>query len=120
MLVHHIIFGSNLLTALLLICLAIPLIKGNIKPNNFYGIRTKFSFTSEKNWFLINQYGGKLFLNSGLLLATLSPCIYLINPENPILLASFSTIPLILVISFSLWLLFKEQTRLSNEQAISG
>ena len=50
---------SNIGTAVLFIVMAIPLIQGTVKMNHFYGVRIKKSFESEKNWYAINEYGGK-------------------------------------------------------------
>lgn len=44
-------------TALLLIGLAIPLIRGAIPMNRWYGVRFRPSFTSPEAWYAINRYG---------------------------------------------------------------
>jgi uncharacterized membrane protein len=49
---------------LLMTGLSIPLILGKVKPNRFYGIRTRAAFASEENWYRINRFGGKLMLGS--------------------------------------------------------
>jgi len=66
MLVNYIISGSNLITSLLLVGIAIPLSYRKIKPNRLYGIRTKFSYSSDENWYRINQYGGKILFKYGI------------------------------------------------------
>ena len=58
--------GSNLLlgivntsTAALCIIVGIPLLRGKVKMNRWYGVRFKKSFVSEENWYKINRYGAK-------------------------------------------------------------
>ncbi len=56
---------TDTICALVFIGLAIPLIKRKIPMNYIYGARFKASFKSDKNWYEINEYGGKaLFLVS--------------------------------------------------------
>ena len=42
--------------------LCLPLLYNKIKMNYWYGFRISQSFTSEENWFAINQFGAKRFL----------------------------------------------------------
>jgi uncharacterized membrane protein len=42
--------------------LAIPLVWRMVPMNSVYGIRFPQSFTSDKNWYEINQYGGRALL----------------------------------------------------------
>jgi hypothetical protein len=50
---------SNIFCGLLFIAISIPLWKGSIKMNRYYGIRFKKSYESEKNWYKINKFGAK-------------------------------------------------------------
>lgn len=47
------------LVGLLGITLSIPLIKGQIGRNKWYGVRFPQSFQSEESWLAINRFGGK-------------------------------------------------------------
>lgn len=49
----------NVATAILIIGISMPLVKGKIPMNKLYGIRFKKSYASEENWYKINEYGGK-------------------------------------------------------------
>jgi SdpI/YfhL protein family len=53
---------TNIAVALLLIGLNIPLLKGKIKMNNFYGMRIGRSFESDEMWYKINKFGAKRFI----------------------------------------------------------
>ncbi len=55
--------------ALVIIGLSVPLIKKKIKMNQGYGIRIAEAFKSEERWFEINQYGGRLLLLWGIVIA---------------------------------------------------
>ncbi len=54
---------------LLIALFAIPLIMRKIPMNHLYGIRIRKAFISNRNWYELNAYGGKLFLFFGLFLA---------------------------------------------------
>jgi hypothetical protein len=47
------------LAGLLCIALAIPLVRGRVGRNAFYGARFPQSFQSDEAWFAINRFGGK-------------------------------------------------------------
>lgn len=47
---------------------SIPLILRKIPMNHAYGIRIRKAFVSQRNWYEINAYGGKLLLVFGLFL----------------------------------------------------
>ena len=58
--------------ALVIIGLSVPLIKRKIKMNYWYGVRVAEAFKSEERWFEINQYGGRLLLLFGIVIAITS------------------------------------------------
>jgi hypothetical protein len=51
--------SSWILIGVLSLVLAIPLVRGRVKPNPLYGVRFRESFQSEEAWFAINRYGGR-------------------------------------------------------------
>jgi uncharacterized membrane protein len=58
-----IIIGSAwILTASVIIALCIPLARGKIPPNRYYGMRFPESFASDDAWYAINRYGGRLMI----------------------------------------------------------
>ncbi len=58
-LVNIILSVSNIVTGLIIVAISIPLYKGKIKPNHYYGMRTKKAFESEENWYKINKFGAR-------------------------------------------------------------
>lgn len=99
---------TNIAVALLLIGLNIPLLKGKIKMNHFYGMRIGKSFESDEMWYKINKFGAKQFIiwSIPLLIAgiasffldpfsepvsiilTFMPCLIIIVPTIHVLLYS--------------------------------
>ena len=47
------------LSGLLCLALAIPLARGRVPRNAFYGVRFPQSFASDDAWFAINRFGGQ-------------------------------------------------------------
>jgi hypothetical protein len=54
---------------LLTILISVPLILRKVPMNHLYGIRISKAFTSDRYWYDINAYGGKLLLAFGLFLS---------------------------------------------------
>src|SRR4051812_11579756 len=46
--------------------ISVPLMRGWVKPNPAYGIRTPRTLSDEGLWYRSNQYGGKLMFRTGL------------------------------------------------------
>ena len=57
--VNFLIGLSDMVCALVFIGFSIPLLKGVVKPNRFYGARLRKAFISEQNWYRINHYAAK-------------------------------------------------------------
>jgi hypothetical protein len=54
-----IIAAANVGTGLLFILISLPLLKGRIPMNHFYGMRIRRAFESDENWYRINRYGAR-------------------------------------------------------------
>jgi hypothetical protein len=60
---NNIVLGlTNIFVALLMIVVCLPLAKRKIKMNCWYGMRIPKAFTSDENWYRINEYGGRQFI----------------------------------------------------------
>jgi len=53
---------------LLATALSIPLVLRRVPRNRVYGVRVAQAFASDRNWYEINSYGGKLLLGYGVFL----------------------------------------------------
>jgi uncharacterized membrane protein len=51
--------------ALIVIGVSIPMVKGMVPPNGFYGARFRKSFESSENWYKINCYAGRKLIWGG-------------------------------------------------------
>ena len=56
-------------TGLLFIGLSIPMLKGRIGMNIWYGVRFKAAFASDELWYDVNAYGAKQLIGGGIVLA---------------------------------------------------
>jgi len=53
---------ANISVTLIMIVAAIPLVLRKVAMNRWYGIRISKSYSSQDNWYLINEYGGKAII----------------------------------------------------------
>lgn len=55
-----IVIGASWIFAGLMCCgMAVPLMKGKVERNSYYGMRFAKSLESDEAWFAINRYGGR-------------------------------------------------------------
>jgi hypothetical protein len=97
---ENIIFAIMYITlGLLLMAISNPLRKGRVAMNHFYGVRLKKSYTSEKNWYLMNAYGGRQLLTWSAVMVLIG-LITLLVPFNgdETLIVLFAFMPVIVLI----------------------
>jgi len=58
--------ASFLSIGLLVIVIAIPMILGRVKPNNWYGFRTRTTLSTPDIWYPANAYAGRLLVWLGI------------------------------------------------------
>ena len=59
---YSIVLGvTHISTAALVAAICIPLFRGQVEMNRFYGMRLRKSFESDANWYAINRYGARRF-----------------------------------------------------------
>lgn len=51
---------------ILMMVVAVPLIRGRVRPNLIYGVRTPKTLGDESVWYHANAYGGRLLFGTGL------------------------------------------------------
>ena len=73
---------SHLLTGLILVLVAIPLIRRKVAMNRWYGVRIRKAFASEANWYAINEVGGRWLAGAGGLVALAGACVVLWPPTS--------------------------------------
>jgi len=90
-----------ILLGLFMIGISIPLLKGKIKMNHWYGFRFMKSFESTENWYKINRYGAQRMILWSAVLMVLGIVILFLPPirRNPIAIIAVLHAPLILLIA---------------------
>lgn len=56
------------------ILVSLPLIRGQVKRNPWYGIRIRAAFESDERWYAINRYGGTLLRRWGVVICVVALC----------------------------------------------
>jgi hypothetical protein len=56
------IFIPSVFCGILFIVISLPLFRGSIPMNRFYGFRISKAFASDANWYAINKYGAKVLI----------------------------------------------------------
>lgn len=95
-----------LFTGLVFIGISIPLLYEKIKPNNWYGFRTRKTFSNEEIWYKANKYMGKDFIILGCLMVLYNlvlfvlpiDILFFVCPGN--LIISVAGISIVIVRSF--------------------
>jgi hypothetical protein len=65
-------------SGLLLVGISIPLIQRRVKPNYWYGFRTKRTLNNPAVWYNVNAYAGKRLLVSGIITTVAAVLLYFI------------------------------------------
>jgi uncharacterized membrane protein len=81
------ILGIYIGTGLFMALLAIPMIRGWINPNPYYGLRVKQTLEDPALWFPVNRYAGWCLFFAGIFIAAGSAVSFLLPGQS---LASFS------------------------------
>jgi uncharacterized membrane protein len=87
---------------LLLVGISIPLIQRRIKPNYWYGFRTRRTLSDAALWYDVNTYAGRRLLVSGFITSIAAVVLYFIPSLTvdgyALLMAIFALIPLIIAV----------------------
>jgi len=60
---------AYVLIGCLFIAVSVPLIRGRVKPNPWYGFRVRKTLSDSDTWYAVNAYFGRRFAVVGLLIA---------------------------------------------------
>jgi hypothetical protein len=98
----EIVYLINIGVGLLIAVLAIPLILEKIKPNMWYGFKTRKTLSDEKIWYPANKYAGKVMVITGLFIAVVSAVILLLTVIKPDLISWSDDVHLIVILIVSM------------------
>lgn len=79
--------------ALVTIGLCVPLYRGEIGMNRWYGIRLPWAFESEEMWFKVNRVGGRLGIVCGTVYGALMAGLAVVAPNSPSWIATLAWSP---------------------------
>lgn len=66
---------------LLYIALGIPLLRGQVKPNGWYGCRTTKTLSNEKIWYAVNRITGRDMIAAGIAVLISSLVVFLLRGQ---------------------------------------
>ena len=65
----------------LFIALGIPLLRGQVKPNNWYGCRTTKTMSNERFWYAVNRVTGRDMIAAGIAVLISSLVVFLLRSQ---------------------------------------
>lgn len=93
------IFGTlNIVCGLMFILIGIPLATRKVPMNRYYGFRFPKAFISDKNWYAINQFGGKQLLRWSVFLILIGILYFIFpiaEPRNEIAITVAAVAPIV-------------------------
>ena len=57
---------TNFITGLILVLISLPMMANKIKPNRFYGFRTRRTLENPEAWYKANEFAGKQLFVAGI------------------------------------------------------
>lgn len=72
----------GVLIALVTIVLSVPLYRGEIAMNHWYGIRVPWAFESEAMWYKVNRIGGKIGIICGAVYGVIMAIVAVFPPTS--------------------------------------
>jgi len=79
------LLGVNVGVALLLVVLSLPMARGAVGPNRWYGLRCRETLEDEEIWYAVNTYFGRRMVAIGLQVAVAAVVLYFVPGMNMVL-----------------------------------
>jgi uncharacterized membrane protein len=92
---NEVVAAALLFTAvgLLFVGLGVPLLRGRVRPNSWYGCRTEKTLSDEKVWYAVNRVTGRDLVAAGIAVVTCSLLLLTfgrgMNPTHAVLALLF-------------------------------
>ena len=74
----------NIFCGILFIVISLPLLRGLIPMNRFYGFRISKAFTSNTNWYAINKYGAKALILWSMVMIAAGVLLLFVGLSSPL------------------------------------
>lgn len=104
----------SIFCGILFILVSLPLLRGSIPMNRFYGFRISKAFRSDANWYAINKYGAKVLILWSIVMIASGVLFLLLGLLSPLL----GLIPLVICTAAAIGqtLRFAWQLKNSNDE----
>jgi uncharacterized membrane protein len=92
---NEVVTAALLFTAvgLLFVGLGVPLLRGRVRPNSWYGCRTEKTLSDEKVWYAVNRVAGRDLVAAGAAVVAVSVALLVfgrgMNPTHAVLALLF-------------------------------
>jgi uncharacterized membrane protein len=100
----EVVAAALLFTALgfLFVGLGVPLLRGRVRPNSWYGCRTEKTLSDEKIWYAVNRVTGRDLIAAGVAVVAVSFLLLAfgrgMNPDRAVLILLFvMLLPLVIM-----------------------
>ncbi len=98
--INWIVAGSNVFCAIVCIALSIPLLRGRVKMNSWYGVRFAKSFESDEAWYDINRFGAQRMILWSVVIAAIGVgCLFVDFTGREWLVVLFACAPMLYLVS---------------------
>jgi uncharacterized membrane protein len=94
-----------------MIAVSLPLIQRKVKMNPWYGIRIPAAFESEQRWLEINEYGGRLLLRCGILIAIVASPEFFFSQAYWAVSAVAASAIIVLALGLTISMIFRHARR---------
>ena len=95
----NLILGSLIIfSAVVVILLARPLLKGEVKMNRLYGVRMAKSFESDEAWYAMNRFGAQRMIFWARIMIGVGLVAFFVPMTSPAVVVAFSLAPLLFCI----------------------
>ena len=104
----------SIFCGILFIVISLPLLRGSIPMNRFYGFRIPKAFASDANWYAINEYGAKVLILWSMVMIASGVLLPFLNLPSPLV----GLIPLVLCSAAAIGqtLFFARQLKTSDDK----
>jgi UPF0716 family protein affecting phage T7 exclusion len=104
----------SIFCGILFIVISLPLLRGSIPMNRFYGFRISKAFTSDANWYAINKYGAKALILWSIVMIVSGVLFLFVGLSSPLA----GLIPLVICTAAAIvqTLRFARQLKNSNDE----
>jgi len=105
----------SIFCGILFIVISLPLLRGSIPMNRFYGFRISKAFTSDENWYAINKYGAEVLIVWSMVMIAAGVLLLFVGLSSPLL----GLIPLVICTAAAIvqTVSFARQLKDSNDES---